>query len=112
MTKIDIHADDYGYSLAVSRDILECMKAGCLDSISIICNTSYFEQSMALLYENIPFLPFLPKISIHLDLPEGLHGQNGLPMSWGKLFIKSYMPGRNRLKEILKSDLIRKRIIL
>ena len=40
MTKIDIHADDYGYSLAVSRDILECMKAGCLDSISIICNTS------------------------------------------------------------------------
>lgn len=105
MTKIDIHADDYGYSLAVSRDILECMKAGCLDSISIICNTSYFEQSMALLYENIPFLPFLPKISIHLDLPEGLHGQNGLPMSWSKLFIKSYMPGRNRLKEILKSDL-------
>ncbi len=105
MTRVDIHADDYAYTPEVSKDILECIKAGCLDSFSIICNTSYFEECMDLLYKEIPSLPYLPKISIHLDLPEGLHDKNGLPMSWGKLFLKSYLPGRKEFKEILKADL-------
>lgn len=105
MTRVDIHADDYAYSLEVSKDILECIKAGCLDSFSIICNTSYFEESMDLLYKEIPSLAYLPKISIHLDLPEGIHMDESLPASWGKLFLRSYLPGRKKLKEILKADL-------
>ena len=50
MKTVDIHADDYGYSINTSKDMLECMKAGALDSISIICNTKWFEYSMEMLY--------------------------------------------------------------
>ena len=58
MKTVDIHADDYGYSINTSKDMLECMKAGALDSISIICNTKWFEDSMEMLYREIPHLPF------------------------------------------------------
>ena len=43
---VDIHADDYGYSLNTSKDILDCIKADNLDSFSIICNMPAFEESM------------------------------------------------------------------
>ena len=102
---LDIHADDYGYSLNTSRDMLECMLSGKLDSISIICNMSSFEESMELLYDRIPELPFLPKMSVHLSLPEG-KGISGLvPISWGKLFISSYWFNRNSVKQDLKKEI-------
>ena len=41
--KIDIHADDFGESLHASRDILECLKDGKLNSISVLANMSCFE---------------------------------------------------------------------
>ena len=102
---VDIHADDYGYSINTSLDILECMKAGKLDSFSIICNTKWFDESMDLLYKEIPSLPFLPLISIHLNIPEGASDSDIIPMSWGKLFISSYSLKRKRVKEELKNDL-------
>lgn len=95
---VDIHADDYGYSINTSKDILDCMKKGCLDSISIICNTNAFEESVNLLYKEIPSLPFLPKMSVHLNFPEGKG--DILPLSWGKLFLSN-----SSIKEGLKKEI-------
>ncbi|MBQ6334376.1 MAG: ChbG/HpnK family deacetylase [Erysipelotrichaceae bacterium] len=105
--ELDIHADDFGYSLHTSEDLIECMKEGKLDSISIICNTSHFEKSMDLLYEQIPALPFLPLMSIHLDLPEGESESRILPMSWVSLFASSYSFKRKAVKTELKKELKR-----
>ena len=105
MSRPDIHADDYGYSMNTSLDILECIKAGNLDSFSIICNTKWFEESMDLLYKEIPSLPFLPNMSIHLNIPEGKSESKLFPMSWGKLFLSSYSFNRNKVKNELKKDL-------
>lgn len=105
MFKVDIHADDYGYSLNTSKDILDCLKQGCLDSISIICNTKYFDESMELMYKEIPNLASLPLMSIHLNLVEGNMTTGMLPMSWAKLFIHSYWFDRNKIKNIIKQEL-------
>lgn len=102
---IDIHADDYAYSINTSKDMLECMEAGNLDSFSIICNTTHFDESMELLYAKIPTLKFLPYISIHLNLPEGKGVTDLLPISWAKLFLSSYSFSRNSVKEKLKKEL-------
>ena len=102
---VDIHADDYAYSLHTSEDIVECLKEGKLDSFSIICNTSGFEKSMELLYSVIPSLPFLPNISIHLNLPEGKGATDLLPISWIRLFLASYSFNKKEVKEKLKKEL-------
>ena len=67
MSRPDIHADDYALTLNTSKDMLECMRAGKLDSISIVPNMLSFEPCMELLYGEIPHLPFLPCMSVHLD---------------------------------------------
>lgn len=103
--RIDIHADDYGYSINTSKDILDCMKAGKLDSISIICNMKDFDASMDMLYKEIPSLAFLPKMSVHLALPEGGGVTDLLPVSWGSLFIASYSFGKKEMKEKLKKEI-------
>lgn len=105
MTTVDIHADDYAYSINTSKDMLECMKAGKLDSFSIICNTKWFDESMEMLYREIPDLPFLPLISVHLNIPEGASESDLIPMSWGRLFLSSYSFKRKKVKEELKKDL-------
>lgn len=103
---IDIHADDYGLTVNTSRDMLECMKQGKLNSISIVPNMSCFEECMEMLYASIPELPFLPKISVHLDFVEGLvltdkdndlikvkkDGKELIGLTWAKLFLASYNP--------------------
>ena len=68
--KIDIHADDYALTENTSKDMLACMKAGKLHSISIVPNTSCFEKCMEMLYNEIPDMPFLPLLSVHLDFVE------------------------------------------
>lgn len=95
---VDIHADDYGYSINTSKDILDCIKSGCVNSISIICNTNSFEESIEMLYEVIPSLPFLPLMSVHINLPEGKG--DILPKSWGKLFLST-----NSIKDELKKEI-------
>lgn len=108
----DIHADDYALTINTSEDMLACMRAGKLNSISIVTNMSCFLQCMELLYEEIPNLPFLPLMSVHLDFVEGrsLAGREKTPdlvqdggdlmgLSWGGLFVASYLPGkRGRVK--------------
>ena len=125
MVKIDIHADDYALTVNTSKDMLECMKAGKLNSISIVPNTSVFEECMAMMYEAIQTLPFLPVMSVHLDLVEGrsLAGDGEVPLltrpdsdlmglSWGGLFKLSYMPWKRReakaqLKKEIKAQIER-----
>ena len=111
---VDFHADDYGYTLNTSKGILDCMKQGALDSISLITNTSYFDKSVELLYEEIPNLPFLPEIAVHLNLVEGFASnknfnvivENGiLDLSWGSILLKSLTPSRKKLKEELKIEI-------
>ncbi len=116
---IDIHADDYALTLNTSRDMLECMRAGRLDSISVVPNMNCFEACMELLYQEIPKLPFLPLMSVHLDFVEGrslagreaapdlVKGDSGLMgLGWGGLFAASYLPGkRKRVKAQLKREI-------
>ncbi len=109
MNRPDIHADDYALTLNTSKDMLECMRAGKLDSISIVTNMSCFEECMELLYAEIPNLPFLPLMSVHLDFVEGrcLAGRKKAPdlvkngsdlmgLGWGGLFFASYLPGKRK----------------
>lgn len=119
MSRQDIHADDYALTRNTSKDMLECMRAGTLDSISIVPNMSCFETCMELLYEEIPGLPFLPLLSVHLDFVEGrsLAGKAAAPdlvkpgtdlmgLGWGGLFAASYLPAkRRRVKEQLKREI-------
>lgn len=109
MNRPDIHADDYALTLNTSKDMLVCMRAGKLDSISIVTNMSCFEECMELLYAEIPNLPFLPLLSVHLDFVEGrcLAGRKKAPdlvkngsdlmgLGWGGLFFASYLPGKRK----------------
>ena len=119
MIKIDVHADDYALTVNTSQDMLDCMKAGKLNSISIVPNTSSFEKCMDMMYEAIPAMPFLPLMSVHLDFVEGrsLAGCGEVPLltrpdsdlmglSWGGLFKLSYMPWkRGEAKRQLKKEI-------
>lgn len=119
MSKPDIHADDYALTLNTSKDMLECMQKGRLDSISIVPNMSCFAECMELLYDRIPELPFLPLLSVHLDFVEGrsLAGREHTPdltkqgsdlmgLGWGGLFAASYLPyKRKRIKAQLKREI-------
>lgn len=123
MPQLDIHADDYALTVHTSQDILACLKAGKLDSISIVPNTACFRACMDLFYEAIPELPFLPLMSVHLDFVEGhtMAGASRIPLlsdadtglmrlSWGKLFMLSYHPVKRKaafsqLKKEIKAQI-------
>lgn len=119
MIEPDIHADDYALTINTSKDILVCLREGTLDSISIVPNMSCFEDCMALLYEEIPEMPFLPSMSVHLDFVEGrsLAGKEVVPdltkqdsdlmgLGWSSLFAASYWPGKRRkIKIQLKREI-------
>lgn len=125
MIKIDIHADDYALTVNTSKDMLDCMKDGKLNSISIVPNTSSFEKCMDMMYEAIPSLPFLPLMSVHLDFVEGhsLAGSKEVPLftrtgsdlmglSWGGLFKLSYIPwkrgeAKRQLKKEIRAQIVR-----
>ena len=108
---IDIHADDYALTKNTSEEMLECMKAGSLDSISIVANTGCFDECMDMLYRAIPSLPFLPSMSVHINLVEGLSlADSGfgsyLGFSWGKLFLYSYiLPPHSNISAGIKKEI-------
>lgn len=117
MSRIDIHADDFGESLHASEDILECLKAGKLDSISVLSNMSCFEECVKRYREEQEAFPAEPKLSVHLNFMEGscLSDPGEIPelvdkeghfcISWGKLFLRSCLPGKRKLKEQLKTEM-------
>ena len=59
--KVDIHADDFGESVHASEDILDCLKAGKLDSISVLANMSCFETCVKRYREEEKYFPQNPK---------------------------------------------------
>lgn len=101
--KINIHADDYALTVNTSRDILDCMRKGALDSISIVPNMPCFEECMEMLCEAIPSLPFLPRMNIHLNLVEGKGFLKRL--SWGKLFLYSFIKCSGYMEKAVKEEL-------
>ena len=119
MYTTDIHADDYALTVNTSKDMLSCMEKGELDSVSIVPNMSCFDECMELLYASIPSLPFLPKMSVHLDFVEGhcLAGADQaalladaasgiMKLSWGGVFSLSYLPWKRRIaKTQLKKEI-------
>lgn len=102
-TNIDIHADDYGYSFNTSKDIIDCIKSGSISSFSLLTNMNAFDESVELLYREIPSFNYLPLISVHLNLVEGNSDENDLPCSWGRLF--SYSSNNIIIKEQLKKEI-------
>ena len=111
---IDIHADDYALTVNTSIEMLDLMRDGVLDSISIIPNMTCYEECIGLLKEAIPSLPYLPKISVHLNLVEGLQlsasdGASGnalITSTWKSLFLASYNPlKRKSVKEMLGDEI-------
>jgi len=108
MYGIDYHADDYGISINNSKRIIELIEAEKLDSISIIANMGCFDECMRLLCERWDTFNKKPLIAVHINLIDGYRmsaKKNGeiIKGSWGKLFVKSYIPGPQRI--ILKHQL-------
>lgn len=112
---IEIHADDFGQTINTSKEILELMKNGHLDGISILPNMSVFDKCIELYEQTISELPFIPLMSIHLDLVEGkmLSETGNVPWTWKGLFINSYIPTKsnkelfNRIKEEIRYQIER-----
>ena len=110
MKNTDIHADDYALTINTSADILKLIKEGVLDSISIVPNCDCYDECMDMLYKSIPSLPYLPKMSVHLNLVEGRSLASGrlITATWKSLFIASFNPFvRSRLKDSLKEEISR-----
>lgn len=107
---VDIHADDYALTVNTSKEMLELMKDGIFDSISIIPNSSCHDECIDILCENIPTLPYLPKMSVHLNLVEGisLSDNDGslIDTTWKSLFFASYIPVfGTRIRKRIRSEI-------
>lgn len=101
---LNFHADDYGLSCNVSKDILSLVQRGFLDSISIIPNMSCFDQCMEMLHNSTNEHVRQITLCVHLNLMEGhccaapskvplLIDNNGyFKLSWSFLFMISYHP--------------------
>lgn len=118
MVKIDIHADDYGISDHSAGDMLDCLRAGKLDSISVLTNMSGYEKWADRLNEEWERLPKKPKLTVHLNFMEGrclaekeklnlLVNEKGFfCIGWGTLFQYNYIPWKYRAaKEQLKLEI-------
>ncbi|MBR5361659.1 MAG: ChbG/HpnK family deacetylase, partial [Lachnospiraceae bacterium] len=107
---IDIHADDYALTVRTSSEMLDLMRDGILDSISIVPNNECHEECMDMLKAAIPSLQFLPRMSVHLNLVEGYSLSSSdkrlITSTWGSLFIDSYNPiHRKQAKKLIKAEI-------
>ena len=114
MFKVDYHGDDYAVSVNNSKRMIELIKMGKLDSISIIPNMAAFDECMIMLKNEWASFDKKPLISVHINLIDGIslsgsknpvmvNEKGNLSSSWGKYFIKSFIPGKGR--KLLKEDL-------
>lgn len=115
---IELHADDYGESIHTSEDIIELMKCGYLDGISILSNMSIYPECERMLLDAVPELPFVPYMSVHINPIEGCsltetRAENGtaayaetvrlLPWTWKNLFFLSlHLPVRDNTGRRMK----------
>lgn len=118
MKGLDIHADDYGLSKRASEDILECIRAGKLDSISILTNMSCFAEYAERFCREEEQWEKKPRLSVHLNFMEGhcmaakdkvphLAGNKGyFKIGWGTLFLWNYCPWKQAvIKKELKEEI-------
>ena len=104
---VGLHADDYGYTVNTSKDIIECIMNRSLDSFSIISNMPCFIDCVELLYNEIPNFSYLPLMSVHLNLVEGFGYDGSLlnEKTWGYYFLSSFSIGREKLKTDIKKNI-------
>ena len=62
MPQIEIHADDYAISPHSSEDILNCLRAGKLDGVSVLTNMSCFEEYAVKLKAEYDSFPKKPRL--------------------------------------------------
>lgn len=67
MPRLIINSDDFGYTPAVSRGIVEAHQAGVLTSTSLLPNLEGFEDAARLAREEVPALG----IGVHINLVQG-----------------------------------------
>lgn len=118
--QLDIHADDYGVSLNGAEDILECLREGALDSISVIPNMSCFDKCVERYFQEKENFLKEPLITVHLNIMDGrpilpkeevpdLVDKDGFfKLTWGKLFLLNYSFGKKKrcVKEQLKKEFL------
>lgn len=109
---IEFHADDYGLFPTQSHRILDCRRNGNLNGVSIMPNSLCLEECVSDLF---PFMENLA-VTVHLNLIEGnsickreeiplLTDEAGrLNSSFGRLLLRSFLPGRNAYREQLKKE--------
>lgn len=110
---IEYHADDYGLFPAQSELILDCHRNGVLNAVSVMTNSPYLAACMEQLrpcQQNI-------SLAVHLNFMEGkcLSPKEDVPLltdaagnfntSFGKLLLRSYLPGRRALRAQLRQEI-------
>lgn len=63
--RIIFNADDFGLSKGVNEGILNCYQSGAITSTSLMTNTLFFEDAVALIHQHQ-----LPNIGLHVNLTE------------------------------------------
>lgn len=121
MYTIEKHADDYALSPNTSEDILQCIRAGKLDSISVVTNMSCYDSDAARYLQECSKWEKQPLLTVHLNFMEGhctadqekvshlVNEQGVLNLSWGKLLLwnyslKDYQVIKQELKEEIKAQ--------
>lgn len=115
---VEVHADDYGISRHASTDILSCIKAGKLDSISVLTNMTAYEEAASELVAVWNTLVKKPLLTIHMNFMEGhcvadpasvphLVNEKGyFAVGFGKLLAWSYVPAMYQIvKQELKTEI-------
>lgn len=101
MYEIDYHADDYASSPENSRRILSLVRAGRVDSFSVLTNMGCFGECMRLLRESWDLFPRKPLLSVHLNLIDGRwlsspEAGKIIRQSWAGILLRSLLPGRRK----------------
>lgn len=118
MNLVEIHADDYGISAHSSEDILNCLRAGKLDSVSVLTNMSCYENYAGKYRKEEGGWPVKPLLTVHLNFMEGhclakpeevphLVDEKGyFNIGWGTLFLWNYSPKKfMMIKKELKAEI-------
>ncbi len=110
--KIIMHADDYAANMEVSKNILDCIKAGKLYSVSVLANSPHLFEAMEVLEKEGNGV----KHSVHFNLAEGraltgkrafmlTDGRGMFNISFFKVLMLSFTPKRSALKAQIKAEL-------
>ena len=113
ISSFEFHSDDFGLFPAQSKRILDCYLKGVLNGVSVMPNSEYLAECMALLrpYENAI------EVTVHLNLIEGrclcspselsllVDGKGIFRVSFVSLLLHSYLPDREAYKEQLKKEI-------